>query len=204
MLRQRHGAQTIFFSDDLFTLDREWMYELLHLLQGLAVPITWGCATRVDLVDDHLLSAMAGAGCRSIQYGIESGSQKILDSVKGIQKGQALKAVKAAKGAGMKVSSSFMIPFPEDTGETLSESIEFMEELHREGSRILLSYTTPYPGTYFYQQADALGIKILAEGWEEFDAKHNIMETKYLSGEEIEGFVNTLKQKLHHIRPYFY
>jgi len=90
MLRQRHGAQTIFFSDDLFTLDRDWTYDLLHLLHGLDLPMAWGCATRVDLVDDHLLSAMAQAGCRSIQYGVESGSQKILDSIKGIRKEQAL------------------------------------------------------------------------------------------------------------------
>lgn len=196
MLVEECGARYIFFSDDIFTLNRKWVGELLDLLKEFPYPLEWGCATRVDVVDRPLLEAMAKAGCRAIQFGIESGAQSVLDSVKHIQKEQALAAVEAAVAAGIEVASSFMVPFPEDTRETIRETTAFMKRLGELGSKILLSYTTPYPGTYFHQEAEALGLKILTDRWEEFDAKHNVLETKYLSASEIEGAVGEMVKEL--------
>jgi anaerobic magnesium-protoporphyrin IX monomethyl ester cyclase len=195
MLVEGYGAGYIFFADDIFTLNRRWVETLLELLNNLGHPIEWGCATRVDLVDRELLKNMAEAGCRSIQYGVESGCQMILDSVKGIEKEQVLEAVQGARQSGIDVASSFMIPFPEDTPETIRETKEFIKQVHRAGSKILMSYTTPYPGTHFYEHAEELGITILAKHWDEFDAKHNVMETKYLSAGEIDRLVAEIVQE---------
>jgi radical SAM superfamily enzyme YgiQ (UPF0313 family) len=195
MLIEAYGASYIFFADDIFTLNRKWVYALLELLNELGYPLEWGCATRVDLVDRELLRDMAEAGCRAIQYGVESGCQMILDSVKGIEKEQVLEAVEGARQWGIDVASSFMIPFPEDTRETIRETKEFIKQVHRAGSKILLSYTTPYPGTHFYEHAGELGIKILTTQWDEYDAKHNVMETKYLSAEEIDSLVAEIVQE---------
>jgi anaerobic magnesium-protoporphyrin IX monomethyl ester cyclase len=192
LLKEKYDINYVFFTDDVFTLNRNWVYGLVDSLRSLDRPILWGCATRVDLVDQELLKDMAHAGCRAIQFGVESGSQKILDSVKGINKEQALRAVKAAIQSGMKVASSFMIPFPNDTPYTINETKEFIKVLYRQGSKILLSYTTPYPGTLFHEKADTLGIKILANDWEEFDSKHNIIETKHLSAEQIDKLVGEI------------
>jgi radical SAM superfamily enzyme YgiQ (UPF0313 family) len=195
-LAETYGAGYIFFADDIFTLDRRWVYALLDRLDDLPYPLAWGCATRVDMVDAELLKDMARAGCRAIQYGVESGCQDILDSVKGIEKEQALAAVRGARAAGIDVASSFMIPFPEDTPETIRETKAFIKQLHSAGSKILISYTTPYPGTRFYQRAGELGIKILASRWDEFDAKHNVLETKYLSAGQIDDLVAELVGEL--------
>ncbi len=192
MLVERYGAGYIFFVDDIFTLNKRWVYELLDLLNKMEHPVEWGCATRVDMVDDGLLKEMAGAGCRAIQFGVESGSQQILDSVKGIKKEQVLEAVGAAREVGIEVACSFMVPFPEDTRESIRETKEFMKEVHGTGGKILLAFTTPYPGTYFYQRAGELGLKILSDRWDEFDAKHNILETRYLSAQEIEELVGEM------------
>lgn len=188
-LNSRYGAEYVFFSDDIFTLNRKWVRELLRELEGIGCPVEWGCATRVDMVDRGLLAEMAQAGCRSIQFGVESGSQRILDSVKGINKRQVLRAVEGAREAGIEVAASFMVPFPDDTEETIRETGDFMRQLFAAGSKILLSYTSPYPGTDFYQHASELGLKILTDRWEEFDAKHNILETRHLSWERIEELV---------------
>ena len=196
VLIRKYGANYIYFVDDTFTLYREWVYSLLDLLNELDYSLKWGCSTRVDLVDKELLRNMAAAGCSAIQYGVESGSQRILDSVKGIKKEQVLEAVKAAKDSGMDVVCSFMIPFPEDTKETLRETKEFMKKLRRLGSRVLLSYTAPFPGTYLYEHAEELGIKILANSWDEFDAKHNVIETKYLSNRDIQKLVEEIVEEV--------
>ncbi|MHB1341847.1 MAG: B12-binding domain-containing radical SAM protein [Coriobacteriia bacterium] len=195
-LRRRHGVTEVFFTDDIFTLNRHWVAGLLEAFKSMEHPVTWGCATRVDLVSPELIRSMAEAGCTGIQFGVESGSQQILDSVKGIQKPQVLEAVRASVEAGIDAVCSFMAPFPEDTRETLQESLEFMAELHEAGGRIFLSYTCPYPGTMFYEKADELGLTILTRKWEEFDAKHVVIETRHLQAAEIQTVIESMAEQL--------
>lgn len=192
MLFEECGAKYTFFSEDLFTVNKKWIYKLLDLIKNLNYPVEWGCATRVDCVDERLIADMAEAGCRAIQFGVESGSQRILDSVKGITKEQVVKVITACSKAGIQAASSFMVPFPQDTKETIRETKEFIKKLYDHGSQIYLSYTSPYPGTYFYQNREELGIRLLTDQWDQFDAKHNIIETQNLSAEDIEELVNEI------------
>lgn len=191
-----HQVERVFFTDDIFTLNQHWVRELLGALRAMKHPVSWGCATRVDLVDATLVREMADAGCTGIQFGVESGSQRILDSVKGIDKEQVIAAVRAAVQADVDAVCSFMIPLPEDTPETLAESLEFMKTLHAEGARIYMSYTCPFPGTHFYEHADELGLTILTDDWSEFDAKHVVMRTRHLDAAEIEATAERMAEEL--------
>jgi len=181
-----YGAEHIFFVDDILTLNRRWLYELMDAIEARGGGFTWGCATRVDRVDDEMLRRMAQTGCTGIQFGIESGAQEILDSVKGIRKEDALAAVRSAVDAGIAVACSFMIPFPDDTEETLAQTGAFMREVRDAGGKLLISYTTPFPGTMFYDRAEELGLKILTRDWTLYDCKHMVMETKNFSAARIE------------------
>ena len=188
-------AQEISFSDDTFTLDRQRVIELCGLLKDVkeSMRLRWMCSTRVDLVDRELLEKMHEAGCYSIQYGIEAGSQKILDSIgKRITLKQIKDAVRATLGIGMEVTCSFMFPHPEDTEETIREQKQLMKELRKMGVTETLSATTPFPGTYYYEHADELGIKILADSWDEYDCKHLIITTKYLSEKKLNSLIKEL------------
>ncbi|HEY5549557.1 MAG TPA: radical SAM protein [Coriobacteriia bacterium] len=191
-----YGVDRVFFTDDLFTMDKAWVREFAQELGNLERPVEWGCATRVDQVDAELLRVMADAGCDGIQFGVESGSQQILDSVKGIDKAEVLEAIRSAVAVGIDTVSSFMVPFPEDTRETLAESHAFMREVRDAGSRIFLSYTCPYPGTVFHDKADELGLRILSDRWDEYDAKHVVMETRHLSAAEIESIISEMARDL--------
>lgn len=191
-----YGDGHVFFVDDIFTLNRRWLGELLPRLKELRDRMTWGCATRVDCVDDGLLQQMADAGCTSIQFGIESGAQEILDSVKGIDKATALAAVTSAVNHNISTSCSFMIPFPDDTEATLAETRSFMKEMHEAGGRLLISYTTPFPGTAFHDDAPRLGLKILSRDWSLFDAKHVVLETKNLSAARVERIAEEIAEEL--------
>lgn len=195
-LARDFGVDQVFFTDDLFTMNKRWVRELMEELKTLPVRVEWGCATRVDQVDADLLRLMAEAGCTGVQFGVESGSQAILDSVKGIDKAQVLEAVRAAVAVGIDVVSSFMVPFPEDTRETLAESFAFMREVRDAGSRLYVSYTCPYPGTAFYEKAEELGLRILSTDWGEYDAKHVVMETRHLTAAEIESLVDGMARDL--------
>lgn len=192
LLQRDHGVTRVFFTDDIFTLNRRWVLELVEAFSAMEQRIEWGCATRVDLVDPELIAAMAGAGCTGIQFGVESGSQQILDSVKNIQKPQVIEAVRASAQASIDAVCSFMAPFPEDTLETLDETRLFMHDVDEAGGRIFLSYTCPYPGTMFHDKADELGIHILSDSWEEYDAKHVVIETGHLTRDQIQTTVEAM------------
>lgn len=196
VVHDEYGAEYVFFSDDIFTLDKAWVYELLEEMRTLEFRMRWGCATRADLVDHELLHAMAEAGCEGIQYGVESGSQQILDTVKHISKERVLSAVNAAIDEGIEIACSFMVPFPDDTVETIAETGKFMAELGRAGARVILNYTCPFPGTYFADHAEELGLTILPRTWAEYDAKHLVLETRNLSAEQIEEAVGAIVRDL--------
>jgi len=189
--------------DDTFFLEKNHLLHFTELLKNLDAPREWSwtCTTRVNLVDREMLEAAYSSGCSTILVGAESGSQGILDSMeKGITPERVRNVVKMAKEVGLRINVTFMFPFPEDTRETIRQTKEFMIELKEMGANLIVAHTTPYPGTYLYEHADELGIKILADSWEDFDAKHLIITTKYLGKEELEelfeeivrdvGFVN--------------
>ena len=191
-----YDAEHVFFVDDILTLDRRWLDELMGAIEVRDGGFTWGCATRVDRVDDAMLRRMAETGCTGIQFGIESGAQEILDSVKGIRKEDALSAVRSAVAAGISVSCSFMIPFPDDTEETLAQTAAFMNAIRDAGGKLLISYTTPFPGTMFYERAEELGLKILTRDWSLYDCKHMVMETTNFSAEQIEALAGGIANGL--------
>jgi len=191
-----YDAAHVFFVDDILTLNRGWLDELMDAIEASGGGFTWGCATRVDRVDAEMLGRMAETGCTGIQFGIESGAQEILDSVKGIQKQDALEAVRSAVQAGISVSCSFMIPFPDDTEETLSQTAAFMSDIRDAGGKLLISYTTPFPGTMFYERAEELGLTILTRDWSLYDCKHMVMETKNFSAQRIESLAEGIASGL--------
>lgn len=190
-LTDEYGAQHVFFNDDIFTLRREWVAELMTELERLRTPMTWSCSTRVDRVDEALLESMAAHGCTGIQFGIESGAQEILDSVKGIDKQAAVSAVQWAVKAGIGVAAAFMVPFPQDTEETLRETFGFAARLRDDGAEIMMSYTTPYPGTEFHDRAEEFGLRILTRDWGQYDAKHPVIDTAHFTADELVEFIET-------------
>jgi radical SAM superfamily enzyme YgiQ (UPF0313 family) len=191
-LVQDYGAERVFFVDDILTLNARWLDRLMDAIEDSGLAISWGCATRVDRVSPQMLHRMAQTGCTAIQFGIESGSQEVLDSVKGIRTEDALEAVRAAVAEGINVACSFMVPFPEDDEETLAQSFAFMREVQAAGGRLLISMTTPFPGTMYYERADSLGVRILSDDWRMFDCKHVVMETRHLTAERIESLTETM------------
>ena len=89
-----------------------------------------------------------------------------------------------------------MFPHPEDTEETIEEQKRLMKELGEMGVEFLLSLTTPFPGTYYYEHADELGIKVLTDSWDEYDAKHLIITTRNLSEDKLKQLLEELVKDL--------
>lgn len=92
--------------------------------------IYWSCRSRVDLVDEELLSEIASSGCKRIFYGIESANQRVLKEVhKYIPFRKIKESIRLTKKYCIRPLGFFMIGCPGETRETVRETIKFSKEL---------------------------------------------------------------------------
>jgi radical SAM superfamily enzyme YgiQ (UPF0313 family) len=113
--------------------------------------VEWVCDTRADLLSKDLLVKMKSAGCKTIWFGVESGSPRVIDIInKGISKEQTLKAFKLCREAGIQVACSFMIGIPGETVKDMEESLRFAKQLDPDwcGFNIYVAY----PGSILYEE----------------------------------------------------
>jgi radical SAM superfamily enzyme YgiQ (UPF0313 family) len=165
-LIEKYGIKELLFWDDTFTLNKKWIEDFCILLKERNLDITWSCSSRVNKVDKLLLQKMRKAGCWSIFYGIESGSQKLLNNInKGITISQVINAVKWAKEAGIQVRASFMLGLPGETKELAEKTIAFAKELDPDYAQF--NITTPYPGTELMKVAGKYG-KIISHDFSKY------------------------------------
>ncbi|MBI3034776.1 B12-binding domain-containing radical SAM protein, partial [Candidatus Woesearchaeota archaeon] len=81
-LQEAYNVKEIAFWDDILTLNKAWIYKFCEALEKEKIRLVWSCYTRLDLIDEPLLRAMKKAGCWNIFFGIEAGSQDLLDNMK--------------------------------------------------------------------------------------------------------------------------
>jgi anaerobic magnesium-protoporphyrin IX monomethyl ester cyclase len=154
MLYQNYGVKYFHFIDDEFVMNKDFVYGFCKKIRESGLDFTWGCAGRVNLMTEDLIATMAGSGCILIGYGIESGSQKMLDIMKKkVTVEQARQAVKLTQKYLGWADCSFMIGTPGETRDTIKETIDFCKELGLTPEVVF--YATPYPGTELYEIAKA-------------------------------------------------
>ncbi|HKW86170.1 MAG TPA: radical SAM protein [Nitrospiraceae bacterium] len=128
---QELGYGAVAFVDDHFLLQPKRIEAICKGIIDNGITIQWGCEGRVDSVAQHLFPLMAKAHCRTLMFGIESGSQKVLDRLK---KEQTLAEVEAAvtnaKQAGIEiVHGFFVVGNPDETVEEMRATFAFASKL---------------------------------------------------------------------------
>ena len=164
------GAKEIGVLDDSFNIDRGRVLAICDLIiaEGLNhVPWIMINGIRANLVDEELLGKMREAGCIRTAFGVESGNQRILDTVidKHLTLDQVRAAFKAAKAVGMETIGFFIIGLPGETEETMEDTIRFACELDPIVANF--SMATPFPGTEMYDQVLEKG-RLLVNDWDDF------------------------------------
>jgi len=155
-LKERYGVDFIHFFAETFAMDRNWVYEFCDKWMDQKIGLKWSCLTRVNLVDEDLLSKMKSAGCTYVGYGIESASQDILNTMKkGCTVDQQRKALKITKKLELETYPTFIIGTPGETKETVQESVNFCKEL---GLTPEFFFMTPFPMSILYDYAMEKGL----------------------------------------------
>ncbi|MBF0318586.1 MAG: B12-binding domain-containing radical SAM protein [Nitrospirae bacterium] len=163
------GFNEIQIIDDIFTASMKRAYQVCEaiLKRGLKFPWYPRGGIRVDRVNLELLKIMKRAGCYRIPFGIESGSQRIIDLIqKNITLEQAEKAVELAKAAGLETECYFMIGHPTETVEDLKKSINFAVKLNPD--YVKFAITIPLPGTQMFDEMSEKG-QIKTRDWSKYN-----------------------------------
>ncbi len=185
-LRDEYGIEGFVFNDDTFVLDRKRVLDFCNLIIENKMGISWYCNGRVNLMNEEMLDVMSRSGCVGVAYGIESGNQGILDSIKkGITLEQVKRIVATTKGVGIHVTGYFMLGMLGDTKETMKETLNFAEKLDLDFYGF--GITSPIPGTAMYDVAREKGLAGdgRLEDWS-FHAWMNLTED--CTKEELEKF----------------
>lgn len=153
---KKWGVSTFYYMDLTFPLTEKMGLEFCDRLIERKLPIQWMCETRVSSVSYPLLKRMKEAGCARIDFGIECGNQKMLDSIKkGFTVQQVVDAVNAANRAGIETEGMFIIGLPNETVQDSMDAINFALSLNLD--HIKLNIFVPYPGSEAYEQLSSRG-----------------------------------------------
>ena len=145
-----YGTREIKFWDEHFTYDHSHVYSICDEIMKRGLKVRWWVSCRADSVDRPLLKAMRKAGCWCINYGVESGVQKHLDTLmKNETLDQIREAVKLTHSVGIKTHTTYIFGIPGETFQDGLKTIEFAKELN--SFTVEFFPITPFPGTPLYK-----------------------------------------------------
>lgn len=126
---------------------------------GISEKLKWGCSMRANLVDKEILDLMKEAGCIFINYGFESGSQRMLDGMnKQVKVEDNHRAARLTSEAGILVNSDMIINLPDETEEDIKATIGFIEDNKKYLYSVGINHLMPLPGSPYYKEFLQKGI----------------------------------------------
>jgi len=160
------GIQEIFIYDDTFGVDRQRVLDICKEIKKRGLSIAWDIRTRVNTVDREVLEALKKAKCQRIHYGVEAGTQKILNVLrKGITLKQVEDAFRITREVGIQTAGYFMIGSPTETKEDILQTIKFMKKI--DPDYVHITITTPFPATDLYLMAQRENV-LTKDVWRDF------------------------------------
>ncbi|MEM5781613.1 MAG: radical SAM protein, partial [Candidatus Aenigmatarchaeota archaeon] len=204
-LIEKYKVKEIDFYDDSWNQDLKRAERILDMIieRGWDVHLRCSNGIRVDKITKKFIQKFKKAGGDWISLGIESGNQKILNTIpKMITLNQVRKSVKIIKESGIIVSGFFMLGLLGDTEKTMQDTINFAKELNLDIAQFTIA--TPYPGTRMYDMVKEKG-KLLISDWDTFHHTSGKMLYEY-PGTAKPEIVEKMYKKAHkeyYLRPIY-
>lgn len=156
-LYNEHRIRFIFFSDDIFTLNQQRVTDICKEIVRRKLDIHWFVQTRVNTISEEMLKWMKLAGCVQLEVGVESGSPEILNTIsKKITQTQIIDAFKMIHNAGIDTNCLLMVGNPNESKETIKETIELLKVI--KPTFITVGLTKIFPATPLYEMAKSEGL----------------------------------------------
>ena len=198
-LQEMRGALHIVFRDPLFTQDRDRVLELCDGIRGRDLRHTFECETRLDRLDDQLLTIMHGAGLRAMSFGVESLAPETLAKVgrRPIPEAHQRAILARCRTLGIVTAAFYVLGFGADTWESIDATIAYSIEL---GSTVAqFKILTPYPGTPLWGRTKS---KVTETDWERFDGFTPTFTHENLTHQELRFLLGSAYTRFY-MRPSF-
>ncbi|WP_437528599.1 radical SAM protein [Sorangium sp. So ce726] len=177
-LIEKYGIQGFAVVGNDFILSKTNVNDICGAIQDLN--LQWATLSRVDRVDPVILSAMRSSGCYELEFGVESGSQRILDAMeKRATIEQVNFALRESHAAGIKNKVFLVHGYPGEDEVSTEETMRLLDVVGRWIERVSLFRFVPLPGTFVYNNALNLGIRGTPHSqdwdgdWGKFHIHHN-------------------------------
>jgi anaerobic magnesium-protoporphyrin IX monomethyl ester cyclase len=178
-IKKTYKPDAFTFHDETFTYDKNRVVKICQEIKQRKIGLPWDCSTRVDQISRELLVEMRSANCQLVSFGVESGSQEILNAMdKKTTVEQNAQAIKWAKSVGLLVTVSMIVGYPGETEETLRQTVEFLKKTKPDD--VHLSLATPYPGIKLTRVMKEAGWNV-SEDWSHCDMQTSVFENPSLS-----------------------
>ncbi len=155
--RRQYGVRELSFNDENFTLQQDRVYRFCETYRRRGFPMKWSATARVDAVNPEILRQMKDAGCWYVYFGVESGVQKNLDTLKkNTTLDQAKNAIAWAHQVGLCTMALFMFGIPGETVDDFRQTVRFAQKINSDYAEFFP--ITPFPGTVLAQTAEKFGV----------------------------------------------
>jgi len=183
-VKKRFNVSQFLIWSESFTESRDYTVKLCEEIISRRLGVSWACNSRADKVDLELLRLMKRAGCWMIGYGVESGSQRILDAAKkGITVEQIENAASLAKSVGLEVTGHVIFGLPEETMETGLDTIGWLKALEIDFVQVYCA--VPWPSTVLYKIAQQKGW-LVTQDWGLYEQNNCVMNTGLITPGQVE------------------
>lgn len=152
LLKEKYDIKAVFFLDELFTINKNRVLDFCRQLERENLDLEWQCTSRTNLAELAMYKQMKKHACRTVQFGIESGSDEILKTMnKNATATINKRAIRIARKAGIEPTTSWMVGTFGETPDTIKSSLDFIREMNLYVPRIF--FTTPYPDSEFFRRS---------------------------------------------------
>jgi anaerobic magnesium-protoporphyrin IX monomethyl ester cyclase len=167
------GIKEIFVHDDTFTIRKNRVEAICQGIIHRDYDVIWEARTRVDCVDEELLALMRKAGCHRLSFGVESGSEKVLKSMrKKIDLDRVRQVFSWCKREGITTLADFMFGNLDEEEDDVKMTMKLVEDIDPDYAQF--SLCSPYPATPLYEIALERGV-VPYDIWQEF-AQNPLMD----------------------------
>lgn len=152
-LISKYSVEALYFAEDMFLSSKKRAEELLQLFieKGINKKVKWIAQAKASIITEDLLSLMKKAGCVGVEYGFESGSQRILDIMSKKQRvEESLRAAELTRKARLRFQANIITGYPGETVEDFKETLKFIKKI--KPNMVGFNIFMPLPGTPSYDK----------------------------------------------------
>lgn len=152
-LISKYDVEALYFAEDMFLSSKKRAEELLGLFikNGINKRVKWIAQAKASIITEELLNLMKEAGCVGVEYGFESGSQRVLDLMNKKQKiEESLRAAELTRKAHLRFQANIITGYPGETAEDFRQTLKFIKRI--KPNMVGFNIFMPLPGTPSYEK----------------------------------------------------